>query len=103
MYQAVQVAVRIFNLGVYIYVINTSVSITTPTNTTSGNATSGNATFTYIIMIGNPTFDITILSIMAGVQIYIFWYVNKYYQLLPTEEETLRIEHAQLGSQLGRL
>ena len=103
MYQAVQVAARISNLVVYIYVINTSVSITTPTNATSSNATSSNATSTSIIMIGNPTVDISVLSIMSGVQIYIFWYVNKYYQLLPTEEEKLRLEHAQIGSQLGRL
>lgn len=102
MYQIIQVVARILNVILYVYMINTPVLITSHVNATDANATDSNisdanATSSYIIMVGTPVDNIIILSIMAGIQVYIFCYINKYYQLLPTDQEKLRIEHAQHG------
>ena len=50
-----------------------------------------NTTQTYIIIGDNPNIDIPLLSILFLFQTYIYWYVNKYYNLIPTEEEKRRI------------
>ena len=80
-YQGLQIWARLTNLAIYITIY------TSPKLITDGSVNGTNSTQTHIIIGTNPGVDITILSGLLLIQIYIFCFVKKYYTLLPTEEE----------------